>query len=506
MAKQQQPDPVIITIFGGSGDLTKRKLVPAIFNLYKDDRMPDQFSIIGLGRTEFSHDTFRDKLKTDLDQFSRRGPSEPADWEAFSPNLYYEVLDVFNPDAYDELANKIYAMENEWGVEANLIFYLAIAPELMETVATNLGKSGICRNIHRSRLVVEKPFGHDLESAQALNRHLMGIFDESQIFRIDHYLGKEAVQNMLVFRFANVLFEPIWNRKYIEHIQITVSETVGVEDRGGYYDHTGALKDMVQNHVMQLLCFVAMEPPVSFDADEIRNRKVDVLRAIRKYSEKEVFSNSARGQYGPGWIKGLESGGYREEPKVNPKSNTDTFAAVKLLIDNWRWQGVPFYVRSGKRMPAKTSVITIQFLPIPHQIFPAAVAEGLKPNRITISINPDTGIKVRFQAKQVGLDMRLNPADLEFSYSDAYDVQQPEAYETLLYDVMTNDATLFMRSDEVEAAWEVVMPIIEAWENNQSTDFPNYAVNTWGPESAERLIAKDGYHWINTGLKTSSKK
>ena len=506
MGKNHKPQPVIITIFGGSGDLTKRKLVPAVFNLYHDERMPEQFSIIGLGRTEYSHETYRSKLKGDLDEFSRRGATSEEEWEDFKSHLFYEVMDVYEPTAYEELANKIYAMEKEWGVEANLIFYLAIAPELMETVATSLGKSGICQNIHRTRLVVEKPFGHDLESAKELNQLLMGIFDESQIFRIDHYLGKESVQNMLVFRFANVIFEPIWNRKYIEHVQITVSETVGVEDRGGYYDHTGALKDMIQNHVLQLLCFVAMEPPVSFDSDEIRNRKVDVLRAIRKYSGKEIFENTARGQYGPGWMKGKEASGYREEPKVNPKSNTETFAAVKFHIDNWRWQGVPFYVRSGKRMPQKTSVITVQFLPVPHQIFPEQVAEGLKPNRVTISINPDTGIKVRFQAKKVGLDMRLNPADLEFSYSDAYDVQQPEAYETLLYDVMTNDATSFMRSDEVEAAWEVVMPIIEAWENNQATEFPNYAVNSWGPESAERLVAKSGFHWINLPIKSSKKK
>ena len=503
MRKNHKPDPVIMVIFGGSGDLTKRKLVPAMYNLCMDDNLPDHFAIIGLGRTPYTNDDYRDRLAGNVSEFSRRGSVDQDAWSSFREHISYQVLDVMNPEAYDELSDLIEGIEANWGVEANLVFYLAVAPELMETVALNLGNSGICRNIHRSRLVVEKPFGHDLDSAKELNEKLRSIFDEGQIFRIDHYLGKEAVQNMLVFRFANVLFEPIWNRKFIEHVQITVSETVGVEDRGGYYDQSGALKDMIQNHVLQLLCFVAMEPPVSFEANEIRNRKVDVLRAIRKYVGKEVFANAARGQYGPGWIKGEQATGYRQENKVNPKSSTETFAAVKFHIDNWRWQGVPFYVRSGKRMPEKMSVITIQFRPVPHQIFPSQVADGLQPNRITISINPDTGIKVRFQAKKIGLEMALNPADMTFNYAQSYDEQQPEAYETLLYDVMTNDATLFMRSDEVEAAWEVVMPIVEAWEAHASIDFPNYAVDSWGPEAAEQLIAKDGYHWITLPIKSA---
>lgn len=498
MAKNfHKPDPTILVIFGGSGDLTKRKLIPALYNLYLDSRMPEKFAIIGLGRTTFTNEAFRDKLKEDLDHFSRRGVTKPSDWQLFCRQLYYHVLDVHNPQSYEELMESIRQIEQDWGTKANLIFYLAIAPELMETVAGNLGKHALCTDKSRTRLVVEKPFGHDLESAKELNALLMSMFDESQIFRIDHYLGKEAVQNMLVFRFANVLFEPIWNRKFIEHVQITVSETVGAEDRGGYYDTTGALKDMIQNHVLQLLCFVAMEPPVSFQANEIRNKKVDVLHAIRKYQGKEVFENAVRGQYGPGWMMGKQANGYRQEPKVDPKSTTETFAAAKFYIDNWRWQGVPFYVRSGKRMPQKMSVITIQLLPIPHQIFPSQVEEGIKPNQIVISINPDTGIKIRFQTKRVGLDMQLDTADLVFDYQDNGNDEQPEAYETLLYDVMTNDATLFMRSDEVEAAWSVVMPIVEAWENHPSHDFPNYHVDSWGPETAERLIAKDGFHWIN---------
>lgn len=490
-------EPTILIIFGGSGDLNKRKLIPAFYNLYLDNHMPEKYAIIGMGRTEFSDDSFRDMLKENLNKFSRRGSVNNQEWKPFAENIAYQVSDVFADETYAELVNRIDQIQESWGEKANLVFYLSIAPSLIAPVAEKLGACGICNDINRTRLVVEKPFGSDLKSAKALNQLLTNIFDESQIYRIDHYLGKEAVQNMLVFRFANLLFEPIWNGNFIEHVQITASETVGVEDRGGYYDTAGALKDMIQNHVLQLLCFVAMEPPVSFSADEIRNRKVDVLKAIRRYEGKEVFKNAARGQYGKGWVKGHESPGYREENKVDPKSNTDTFAAVKFYIDNWRWNGVPFYVRSGKRMPEKRSAITIQFRSVPHQIFPSAVAENMQPNQITISISPETGIKLRFQAKRLGLDMRLKPADLVFEYDSNTDEQAPEAYETLLHDVMMGDATLFMRSDEVEAAWAVVMPIVEAWANNPSTEFPNYRANSWGPSSAERLLAADGFHWKN---------
>ncbi len=504
MVNKEVLKPTIIVIFGGSGDLNERKLTPAFYNLFLDKQMPEKFAIIGLGRTSFTDAKFRSMLAEGVNKFSRRGKIDKKEWENFAPNISYLQSDVFEQKDYQNLAKEIKKIEKEWGEHANVLFYLAIAPGLIEPVAINLGKSGICNDPDCTRIVVEKPFGHDLESAQKLNKLLTGIFEEKQIYRIDHYLGKEAVQNMLVFRFANVMFEPIWNRKYIEHVQITVSETVGVGDRGGYYDKSGALKDMVQNHVLQLLCFVAMEPPVSFSADEIRSRKVDVLRAIRKYNTKEVFENTARGQYSKGWMKGDKVDGYREKDKVDPKSNTETFAAVKFHMDNWRWQNVPFYVRSGKRMPEKMSVITIQFRPVPHRIFPTGVAESLQPNRIIISINPATGIRIRFQAKQIGLDMRLGPEDMVFNYSDAYDTQQPEAYETLLHDVMTGDATLFMRSDEVEAAWEVMMPIVDAWKNSPA-EFPNYPANSWGPESAERLIAADGFHWITTPIKDGEK-
>lgn len=497
----QNSTPTILTIFGGSGDLANRKLIPALLNLKLDGHMPEKFVILGLGRTNYTDEKYRANLKKGVNQFSRRGEIDQGPWQDFSSHIHYMDSDIYDEKSYQQLTEKIAEVEESWSEKANLIFYLAIAPGLVEPVAKQLGQSGICKNVERSRIVVEKPFGFDLSSAQSLNAVLTGIFSESQIYRIDHYLGKDAVQNMLVFRFANILFEPIWNRKYVEHVQITVSETVGVEDRGGYYDTSGALKDMIQNHVLQLLCFAAMEPPISFAADEVRNRKLDVLRAIRKYDHREVFEHTARGQYSSGWLKGEEVKGYREEDKVDRKSNTETYAAVKFYIDNWRWQDIPFYVRSGKRMPEKMSVITVQFRQVPHRIFPGGHAENMHPNRIIISISPDTGIRIRFQAKRIGLDMALDLADLVFNYSQEYEDHQPEAYETLLHDVMMGDATLFMRSDEVEAAWSVVMPILEAWSSQSSNGMPQYPANSWGPETADRLIAKDGFHWITLPIK-----
>ncbi|MFK7979996.1 MAG: glucose-6-phosphate dehydrogenase [Saprospiraceae bacterium] len=490
-----KPEPTIIFIFGGSGDLANRKLIPALYNLYLDNHMPEKFSIIGLGRTKFTDKQYRDKVFGGVKDFSRQKGTKEK-WAAFSKAVHYQVSDIFDEKSYQQLGKEIDKVEEEWGEHPNVIFNLSIAPSLMDDVVTNLGKSGICTDPECTRLVIEKPFGHDLESAKSLNKLLTTYFEERQIYRIDHYLGKDAVQNILVFRFANLLFEPIWNHNYIEHVQITVSESIGVGDRGGYYDKSGALRDMVQNHVLQLLCFVAMEPPGSFKADEIRNRKVDVLKAIRRIKENEVADYAVRGQYGKGWSKGETAKAYREEVKKNPKTDTETFAAVKFHIDNWRWTGVPFYVRSGKRMPKKTSVITIQFKNAPHQVFPEQTASTIRPNRITIAISPDTGIKMRFQAKRPGLDMMLNPVEMKFNYSETYEDAQPEAYETLLHDVMTADATLFMRSDEVEEAWDLLMPILNAWKKNPAYYFPNYDAGSEGPQTAARLIAKDGYHWF----------
>jgi len=452
MRKKIKLPPTILVIFGGSGDLTNRKLIPALYNLFLENQLPEKFTIIGLGRTEYSDEEFRKHLRKGLDEFSRSGASKDEEWDSFKERIQYQSADLFDDQSYQKLAKKLQLIGKDWKEEANTIFYFAISPHLIQPVAKNIGRNNLCDNRERTRIVVEKPFGNDLESAQNLNRLLTKIFREEQIYRIDHYLGKEAVQNMLVFRFANILFEPVWNRNYIEHVQITASETVGVEERGGFYDETGALKDMIQNHVLQLLCFTAMEPPVRFTADEIRNRKLDVLRAIRKYKGREIFENSARGQYGKGWIKGTKVKGYREEDKVDPGSSTETFAAIRFFVDNWRWQDVPFYVRSGKRMPEKMSIIAIQFRAVPHKLFQNSTTEHMIPNRIIISISPGTGIKIRFQAKKIGLDMQLQPAEFTFDYSGLYENDQPEAYENLLHDIMEGDATLFMRSDEVEEA------------------------------------------------------
>ena len=373
---------------------------------------------------------------------------------------------------------------------------MSVAPQLAPEIAKKLSEHRLCDDVRTTRIVFEKPFGHDLKSALELNELLSKMFGEEQIYRIDHYLGKETVQNILAFRFANALFEPIWNNNYIDHIQITVAETVGVEDRGSYYEQAGALRDMVQNHILQLLCMIAMEPPVSFEANEIRNKKVDVLRAIRKISKDEVYDHAVRGQYSAGWMQGKEVIAYRKEKNVSPQSNVETFAAAKFFVDNWRWNNVPFYVRTGKYMHEKTTVITIQFKEAPHHSFPPEAADTWRPNRLIFSIQPQMDIRIRFQAKKPGPEMILNPVDMVFSYADAYDGQEPEAYETLLEDVIEGNPTLFMRADQVEAAWKVIMPILEAWQMRKPMDFPNYAPDSWGPEDAEALIAADGHHWV----------
>jgi glucose-6-phosphate 1-dehydrogenase len=350
--------------------------------------------------------------------------------------------------------------------------------------------------------VIEKPFGHDLESAKSLNKLLCSIFEEKQIYRIDHYLGKETVQNIMAFRFANSVLEPIWSRNYIEHIQISVTEELGIGGRGDYYDSAGALRDMVQNHVLQLLCLIAMETPVNFNADEVRNRKVDVLKAMRKFAPEDIKKRAVRGQYSRGWMKGEEVPGYREEAKVDPQSNIETFAALKFFVDNWRWQGVPFYVRTGKRLFQSSSIIAIQFRDVPHLVFPPEATDNWQQNRLIISIQPEMSIRLQLQAKRPGLNMILNTVDMVFDYSGTYTGDAPEAYETLLLETMMCDQTLFMRSDQVEAAWELLMPVLNSWQSKKSISFPNYSADSWGPENAEALIASDGFHWLTLPIKS----
>jgi glucose-6-phosphate 1-dehydrogenase len=490
------PDDTVFVIFGGGGDLTWRKLIPAICDICMDDALPEHFAIIAIDRKEMSEEAFSHRLHQGVNQFSRGGKVDADEWKIFSAHLAgYMVADFGDPETYTELSKRLSQLDKEWGKRANHIFYMATPPSVVETIVPELGKAGLARDRGRDRIVVEKPFGHDLASARSLNDLLTHVFNENQIYRIDHYLGKETVQNILAFRFANALFEPIWDRRYIDHVQITVAECVGVEHRGGYYDHAGALRDMIQNHLLQILSLITMEPPVSFDADEIRNKKVDVLHAIRPIASDKVHHFAARGQYGKGWLNGELVQGYRSEPDVDPESNIETFAALKLFIDNWRWQDVPFYLRTGKRMPVKVSEASIQFRPVPHQSFPPTAVGGWQPNRLVIRIQPEEGITLRFQAKRPGLTVLLSPVDMVFTYQEAFKTTSPEAYETLLLDVMIGDATLFMRADQVEAAWTVIMPILEGWEGQVPTDFPNYQAGTWGSEEAEILIAQDGRSW-----------
>ncbi len=493
---EAKTNPTIIIILGATGDLTWRKLIPAVYNLYLDKWIPDDFAIIGISRNKITEKEFQKHLHEGVDKFSRRGESKKSDWDNFAKCITYQKGEFNTIATYSAIEKQIKKIEKKWKVIANRIFYLAVPPNSFEEIAIKIGASGLAENKLQSRIIIEKPFGHDLVSAKHLNNLLHNIFDESQIYRIDHYLGKETVQNILAFRFANALFEPTWNRNFIDSVQITVSEQLGVENRGNYYETAGALRDMIQNHLLQLLCLIAMEPPVSFEADEVRNRKVDVLNALRKIHPDEVHQYAVRGQYGSGWIQGKKVKGYRQEKDVSEKSTKETFAAVKFFIDNWRWQGVPFYLRTGKRMNETTSVITIQFRPVPHQSFPSEATVNWQPNRLVLNIQPYMGIRMRFQAKRPGLKMVLHPVDMQFNYTDSYTSGTPEAYETLLLDIMEGDSTLFMRADQVEAAWKVLMPIINSWEDNPSVNFPNYEAGMQGPEDAETLIAKDGHSWI----------
>ncbi len=495
MQADKQLPPILIFIFGGSGDLNYRKLTPALYNLFLDGFMPQKFNIIGIARTLYAGNSYKEHLKEGIQNFSRR-KSEDGKWDEFAEHISYINIDVADEKSYAQLGDIVTEKKKEFGETPNAIFYMAVAPQLVPDIVKNLSSLSFCSEKKCTRIVIEKPFGHDLESAKEMNNLLSKSFAEEQIYRIDHYLGKETVQNILALRFANALFEPIWNRNYIDHVQITSSETVGVEGRGGYYETSGALRDMVQNHILQLVCMIGMEAPVSFDANEIRNKKVDVLNALRKIHKDEVHNYAVRGQYSAGWMKGQKVPGYRQEKDVKPDSATETFAAVKFYIDNWRWQDVPFYVRTGKLMHEKTTVLTIQFKPAPSYSFPAEAAETWRPNKLSISIQPEMDISLLFQAKKPGQKMMLTPVNMVFNYKDEYDGNEPEAYETLLYDVMEGDATLFMRADQVEAAWAVVMPIIEVWQERKPIDFPNYSPDSWGPEDAEALIAKDGHHWI----------
>ena len=497
MADTAHDGGVIFVLFGVQGDLATRRIVPALFNLYLDRRLPGRFALLGIGHRQADIEAFKRGLRHTVEQHSRRPiPNEEA-WQRFAADFCYLRLDLDRNEPFHELADAVRTLEGDWNAgTARKIYYLATLPRLFSPVARGVGEAGLARPAERASIVVEKPLGHDLESSREINGALRRYFMEEQIFRIDHFLGKETVQNILALRFANPMFEPLWNRRYIDHVAITVAEKEGVRQRGSYYEGAGALRDMVQNHVMQLLCLAAMEPPVTLGAEDVRNKKIDVLRALRPISKDATARFAARGQYDAGWIDGQRAGAYRDEPEVDPESCTETYAAVKVLIDNWRWQDVPFYLRTGKRLTTDVSEISVCFKDVPHRTYPGGT--DMQPGRLVIQIQPAQSIVLKFMAKEPGYTNRLHPANMRFCYQDAFKKPSPEAYETLIDDMLQDDATLFMRADEVEAAWQVLTPILEVWSDSPPPDFPNYIAGTWGPESAEALVARDGRSWLTS--------
>jgi glucose-6-phosphate 1-dehydrogenase len=505
MKTTDQLEPNIFVIFGGAGDLAWRKLIPALFDLSRDRSLPTNFAILAVDRVDLSDEKLRQHLKDGVNKFSRHGKVPSGEWAEFARHISYQQGDFMKLPTYKTLGDQCVRLEKAWGTIAHRIFYMATPPTMFGEIPRYLGKAGLARDWELARIVVEKPIGYDLESARALNAVLLANFNESQIFRIDHYLGKETVQNILAFRFANPLFEPIWNRRYVDYVTITSGEAVGVEHRGSYYDHAGALRDMVQNHLMQLLCLVAIEPMVSFEADEIRNKKVDVLHAVQPIHRDAVHQCVVRGQYGPGWVNGKKVPGYRGEQGVAPDSQTETFVALKLFIDNWRWQDVPFYLRTGKRLSRQASEIAIQFRGVPHRSFPTESTLNWQASRLVMSIQPGEGIVMRFQAKHPGPMMHLRLVEMQFNYQDAFAIRSPDAYETLLWDIIKNDATLFMRADQIEAAWRLLRPVLDVWAEAPPSNFPNYAAGTWGPEETQGLLGS-GHSWpLPTELKDQLK-
>jgi glucose-6-phosphate 1-dehydrogenase len=495
-------DPCTIVIFGASGDLTKRKLLPALYNLKSLKILPENFAVIGVAVTDSNDQLFRTQITSDIKQFATR-PVDPVEWNDFSNRTYYISGDFNNPETYAHLGIKIDDVRKAWNLPGNVLFYLAISPSFFGQVVEQLGRAELTTESPGTwrRIIIEKPFGHDLQSARDLNTQITSHVKESQIYRIDHYLGKETVQNIMVFRFGNSVFEPIWNRRYIDYVQITVAEQLGVELRGGYYDHSGVTRDMVQNHILSVLSLVAMEPPASISGDSVRNEKVKVLEAIRPMDPEEVLANTVRGQYGAGLINDKNVIAYRHEPDVNPSSNTETFVAMKLNVENWRWADVPFFIRSGKRLAAHTTQIVIGFKRTPLLLFGKSVEDNIMPNRLVIHVQPDEGITMDIHAKRPGPGISIANVPLDFSYSEFGDATAATGYETLLYDCMIGDMTLFHRYDSVDASWRIVNPILDVWQALNPHNFPNYEAGTWGPEASDRLIEKSGHAWHHYELK-----
>jgi len=481
-----------VVIFGASGDLTARKLIPALYNLALQRLLPASFAVIGSARRQMTAHEFRAELHDAVAEHSRTRPINEEVWAAFARSIDYVATP--SESAYDDLRQVLTRKDVEIGANGNRLFYLATPPAAYEPIIRAIGAHGLRGETGWSRIVVEKPYGHDLQSAMQLTSVVHEVFREDEVFRIDHYLGKETVQNILVLRFANAIFEPIWTRQYVDHVQITAAETIGIEERAGYYDSAGAMRDIVQNHLLQLLALVGMEPPAAFDDRSVRDEKVKILRALRPITPHEVGSLTVRGQYGPGFIAGERVVGYRKEPGVAPDSNTETFVALKCFVDNWRWEGTPFYIRTGKRLPKRTTEIAIRFRVAPHRIFTRETSTELEPNELVLRIQPDEGISLTIAAKVPVQGFSIRSVNMDFGYGASFMVDAPDAYETLILDALRGDATLFTRRDEVEQQWSFVDPIIAGWHEGRQ-ELATYPAGSWGPEQAEALIARDGRKW-----------
>jgi glucose-6-phosphate 1-dehydrogenase len=491
---ERVPDPCVLVLFGATGDLAHRKVIPAMYQLWRTNLLPHEFVLLAVGRRPYEDDSFRDEVRRSLEQFSRVLPLDEPAWRSFKERIRYQLCDFGDPSGFDGLVTVLDDLDQEEGTRGNRLFYLATQPSQFAEIVGQLGRVGLDHERLDGgwrRVVIEKPFGHDLDSAKRLNREVGKVFRESQVYRIDHYLGKETVRNLLVFRFGNGIFEPLWNRRYVDHVQITVAESIGIENRGAFYEETGAVRDVLQNHLLQLVSLVAMEPPATFEADALRDEKVKVLRAIGTHPADQT-TEVVRGQYGPGWVAATPVPGYRQEEDVDPQSETETYVAARLLIDDWRWSGVPFYVRTGKRLPKRSTEIAIQFRAVPHHLFRETSSE---PDLLAIRIQPDEGIMLRFGAKVPGLGLNVRSVTMDFTYGSAFNVDSPDAYETLILDALQGDASLFTRADEVEEAWSIVDPFIDAWADAGPPDFPNYEAGTWGPDSADEMLAREGRRW-----------
>lgn len=499
MAENQTLDELhtpgaVFFIFGATGDLARRKLFPAIYSLYREGKLTHDFAVIGVARRPRTQEEFREDVKESIREFCRYQVADAAEWNDFVQHFEYKSLDINNVDGFRELSAQTELLEQKFQIPGNRIFYLALAPELFGSVSFNLKAGGMLQGAGWNRLVIEKPFGYNLESAEQLNEQIRQVFKEEEIYRIDHYLGKEMVQNIEVIRFANAFFEPLWNNKHIANIQITLGETVGVEERGGYYDHAGALRDMGQNHILQLLTMIAMEPPSRLLAEDIRDEKVKVLRSLRPYSSsEEVRENVVRGQYTQGLYKGKSLPAYRQEDKVDPESNTETYFAARIFVDNFRWAGVPFYIRTGKRLPVKTTEVVVEFKGMPTNVY-LGQKHKLEPNLLVIRVNPMEGIYVKINAKKPGSESEIQPLAMDFCQSCMVGINSPEAYERLLHDAARGDSTYFTRWDEVSSAWSFVDRIAQAWKE-ESNDLASYPAGSWGPVEADQLLAQEGFHW-----------